>query len=264
MRNGRDETPLYQGLSDYLKLQIQQGNFAIGSQIPTELDLCSQHNVSRTTVRQAIQHLVAEGLLDRQQGRGTFEVARPNTAGEGLFKAKPQALFLFKYISSGWGPPTAELASTFGLQPNDEIFSLVRLRLEMETKEPIAVTRYYSPLAVLRENPLSEDELKSSAFDQVLLKRKIRLVQTNISAEPTFLSEANAALFGVEAGQLSLSTQRVSFDQESRAVRLSRTDVRSDRAQLFWSIMEPYGPFGVGDDKFSVWTRPTVSKSSTL
>ena len=259
MRNGRDETPLYQGLSDYLKRQIQQGRFAIGTQIPTELELCSLHKVSRTTVRQAIQHLVSEGLLDRQQGRGTFVVARPNTAGEGLFKAKPEARFLFKYISSGWSQCSEELASTFGLTSDSKIYSLVRLRLAEESKEPIAVTRYYSPAAALHEHPPTKEELKSSAFDQILLKRNIRLIQTNISAEPTFLSEANAALLGVQPGQLSLSTQRVSFDQESRAIRLSRSDVRSDRAQLFWSIMDPYGPFGLGDDKFSVWTRPTVA-----
>jgi GntR family transcriptional regulator len=249
---------LYRGLSDYLKNEIMHGRFAIGTQIPTELDLCSRHKVSRTTVRQAIQHLVAEGLLDRQQGRGTFVVARPNTAGEGLFKSQPpQAAYQFKYISSGWAAASYELASTFGLSADAEIYTLVRLRLQ--NKNPIAVTRYYTPAIALRDNPPSKKELSSSAFDQILLKRGISLVQTNISAEPTFLSEANAALLGVEAGRLSLSTQRVSFDQHRRAVRLSRTDVRSDRAQLFWSIKDPYGPVGLGEyDKFSVWTRPAV------
>ncbi len=257
MRNRRDEAPLYRGLSDYLKNEILHGRFAIGTQIPTELELCSRHRVSRTTVRQAIQHLVAEGLLDRQQGRGTFVVARPNTAGEGLFKSKPEAAFQFKYVSDGWSVASYELASTFGLSLDTEIYSLTRLRLQSEL--PIAVTRYYTPAPVLREQPPTKKELSSAPFDQILLKRGIRLVQTNILAEPTFLSEANAALLGVEAGKLSLSTQRVSFDQNRRAIRLSRTDVRSDRAQLLWSISDPYGPLGLGDhSKFSVWTRPAV------
>lgn len=260
MRNGRDLPPLYRELSDLLRKEILQGRFLIGSQIPTETDLCSEHNVSRTTVRQAIQHLVSEGLLDRQQGRGTFVVARPNTAGEGLFKTKPKAQFFFKYLSSGWGAPSEELASTFALAEGAEIFSLVRLRLEPESKEPIAVTRYYTPATALKEQPPSEEELLSSAFDQILLRRNIRLMQTNISAEPTFLSEANAALLGVEPGALSLHTQRVSFDSEGKAVRLSKSDVRSDRAQILWSVREPYEPSGLGGEKFSVWTRPTVSK----
>ena len=104
MRNRRDEAPLYRGLSDYLKNEIMHQPFRHRHpDPPPNLDLCSRHKVSRTTVRQAIQHLVTEGLLDRQQGRGTFVVARPNTAGEGLFKSQPpQAAYQFKYISSGW------------------------------------------------------------------------------------------------------------------------------------------------------------------
>src|SRR5690606_27176385 len=48
----------------------------VGEPIPSERELCAQFGVSRMTVRQAVDALVVEGLLERVQGRGTF-VAQP-------------------------------------------------------------------------------------------------------------------------------------------------------------------------------------------
>lgn len=44
----------------------------VGARIPTEEQLCSEYNVSRATVRLAIEELVASGYLKRFQGKGTF------------------------------------------------------------------------------------------------------------------------------------------------------------------------------------------------
>ena len=71
-----DEEPLYRALADDIRERIRSGEFAIGAQIPTEHELCAGEGVSRTTVRQAVQALVGEGVLERQQGRGTFVTPR--------------------------------------------------------------------------------------------------------------------------------------------------------------------------------------------
>lgn len=52
--------------------KIESGEWADGSQIPSEDELCRIYHVSKVTVREAIQELVREGYLRRQQGRGTF------------------------------------------------------------------------------------------------------------------------------------------------------------------------------------------------
>src|SRR5699024_8987768 len=56
--------------------RIKANEFKKGEKIPTEFDLCKDFNVSRTTVRTALNQLTVEGYLVRKQGKGTF-VADP-------------------------------------------------------------------------------------------------------------------------------------------------------------------------------------------
>ncbi len=69
--------PLYAQLKDLLLERITVGTYRPGSQIPSELALCDELQLSRPTVRQAIAELVAEGTLNIVKGRGTFVAAEP-------------------------------------------------------------------------------------------------------------------------------------------------------------------------------------------
>lgn len=70
------EVPLYLQLKRVLSQKIASEELRSGAPIPSERELEEMYNLSRTTVRQAINELVREGVLYRHQGRGTF-VARP-------------------------------------------------------------------------------------------------------------------------------------------------------------------------------------------
>ncbi|MFD0663827.1 GntR family transcriptional regulator [Thermocatellispora tengchongensis] len=71
---GRRESG-YAALARTIRNEILQGRYADGRRLPTEAELARRHGVSRQTVRRAFQDLVAEGLVHRVPGRGTF--ARP-------------------------------------------------------------------------------------------------------------------------------------------------------------------------------------------
>ncbi|NOK61680.1 MAG: hypothetical protein GFH27_549313n88 [Chloroflexi bacterium AL-W] len=71
--------PRYQQLADHFHQQIEAGLLKANDQLAPEVDLATQFNVSRGTVRQALEVLVYQGLLQRTRGRGTFvtTVERP-------------------------------------------------------------------------------------------------------------------------------------------------------------------------------------------
>ena len=64
--------PAYQTLRDQLRGEIAAGHYRDGARLPTESELVARHGLSRQTVRRAFQDLVAEGVVYRVPGRGTY------------------------------------------------------------------------------------------------------------------------------------------------------------------------------------------------
>ena len=64
--------PAHQLVSRQLRDEIAAGRYPAGVRLPTESELVARHGVSRQTVRRAFQDLVAEGMVYRVPGRGTY------------------------------------------------------------------------------------------------------------------------------------------------------------------------------------------------
>ncbi len=67
--------PLYLQLVHALKEEIVSGVHPVGSQLPTEEELCARFSVSRYTVREALRRLREDNLVASRQGAGTIVVA---------------------------------------------------------------------------------------------------------------------------------------------------------------------------------------------
>ncbi len=83
--NMSSNIPLYQQLFLALQEGISSGEFPAGSKIPTEVELSEKYNISRITVRNAINELVESGLLVKHQGKGTFVVDDNRARSSGRF-----------------------------------------------------------------------------------------------------------------------------------------------------------------------------------
>ena len=70
--NGSSGAPLYQQIYDDLKAAIKNGTYRQGDKIPSEAELSQSYEVSRITVRRAVEDLCFDGYLIKKQGRGTF------------------------------------------------------------------------------------------------------------------------------------------------------------------------------------------------
>ncbi|HEY4925953.1 MAG TPA: GntR family transcriptional regulator, partial [Roseiarcus sp.] len=68
----RSRVPLYLQVASVMRQRINSGYWGEGEQISTLEELEEEFSLARVTIRQAIELLRAEGLLQAQQGRGTF------------------------------------------------------------------------------------------------------------------------------------------------------------------------------------------------
>lgn len=80
-------------LYEILKAKIEDEEWAIDSQIPTEDELCKLFDVSKATVRLAVAELVKDGDLRRQQGKGTFICRRIIPEGLSMFTSFKELKF---------------------------------------------------------------------------------------------------------------------------------------------------------------------------
>lgn len=83
LERGPNSRPLYAQVADKLKQRIANGEWADGESIPPEKALCATYDVARGTMRQALRLLEDEGVLRREQGRGTFVSLAPIDASVG-------------------------------------------------------------------------------------------------------------------------------------------------------------------------------------
>ena len=67
---------LYIAIKDDLLARIEDGTYPVGTIIPTELELAEIYDVSRPTIRQAVQLLVDDGYLEKRRRRGTIVLER--------------------------------------------------------------------------------------------------------------------------------------------------------------------------------------------
>ncbi|MPZ37753.1 MAG: GntR family transcriptional regulator [Rhizobiales bacterium] len=73
----RSAVSRYLQLAGLFRRRIASGQWAIGQQIPTVEELVAECGVARATIRQALDLIEAEGLIERHRAKGTFVIARP-------------------------------------------------------------------------------------------------------------------------------------------------------------------------------------------
>lgn len=78
-----DSAPLYHQLKERIRQNILSGKLQAGSRVSSERELCEAYGVSRITAVRALTDLVNDGLLCRNQGKGTF-VAEPASPKSGI------------------------------------------------------------------------------------------------------------------------------------------------------------------------------------
>jgi len=230
-----NKLPLYSQLYDILRGNISRHEWRPGDMIPPESELIERYKVSRTTVRQVLDMLAGEGLIFRQQGRGTF-VAHPMVE-RGLvrivsftddmlqrgFKANTQVLF------SGLVEAPQDIAEKLEIEAGDGLARLERLRLAddepMSVEESYLVHRYCPGIldGDFSKNPLRVALANTYGIRWLHAKQIIRAILT-----PPRL----ALLLATGSESAMLLVERVSYSQQSIPIEFLRIYYRADRYAL--------------------------------
>lgn len=225
----RSAGPRYVQLRRRLKAGIEDGILAPNSSLPPEREIAEITDLSRVTVRKAIQELVREGTVEQRQGSGSF-VREPVTRVEQSLSHLTSFTedmdsrgmeTTSKWLERGIFLPSPDEVVALGLGSGEQVSRIYRLR--EAGGRPMALERAALPLDIL-PNPTA---VTTSLYE--LLEhsgmRPVRAVQ-KISAINLEATEAN--LLNVAEGTAGLRIQRTSYLQSGRVAELTRSIYRGD------------------------------------
>ncbi|NLP49633.1 GntR family transcriptional regulator [Bacillus sp. RO1] len=224
------QTALYLQIKETLIQRIQEKIWLPNKLIPTEQELMKEFEVSRTTIRQAISMMVQDGLLERQQGRGTIVKSQQLVGSLGRLKG-----FAEEVLERGLTPYSQLIRAEFStdlyhekamLQTEDESILVIE-RIRFADNLPIAYERSCWPKSIGVK--LMKEELNQANFYQILEQNGIALRKASekISAMNATMHEAD--LLGIRAGEALIEMTRLSYGLDDKPIEYTRTKFRSDQ-----------------------------------
>ncbi|HEX6248245.1 MAG TPA: GntR family transcriptional regulator [Nocardioidaceae bacterium] len=212
-----------------------------GSPAPSERELVQRFGVARMTVRQALDALVSEGLLERVPGRGTF-VSRAKidvqvrlssyTEEMGRRGMTPSSRTLLARIESA-GPGVARALE---IDEGAKVVHWQRIRFADGT--PMCIEDAYMADSIVPE--FLEAPLPESLYAE-FKRRDLMPTWGEDSVDADLARADEAELLGVEPGSPVLRIARRAF-AGNIAVEVSRSTYRADRYTLWVPICRPSTP----------------------
>lgn len=224
--------PLHIQLADTIRSQIQSGLFRPGDQLPTEAELMKRHDLSSSTVRQAVLALVREGLLYRKAGRGTF-VSQPQIGRDLLdfagFSEEARARGFrpgTRHVEAAWRLPDAAAAAALGVPEHEPVFMIERVRTIDD--EVVAVETVSLPA------PLGHDVERLDLADvslTTILERQLglRLARAQQDIRATVARAGLARILDVKTGAPLLQIDRTAYSSGDQVIYFSSSCYRADR-----------------------------------
>lgn len=222
---------LYIQLCEILKKRIESKEWSVGSQIPTEEELCRMYGVSKATVRAAILELVRLGYLMRQQGKGTFVCKRVISEGLVMWTSLREPMleagvtFSTRVLAQTVIMPTDDLDIKLDIPEDKHIIYIKRLR--MVDNEPILLEESYIPYHICP--PLLEEEVVNKSLFELLEKEHgIKITKVKNYIEIIYLNADEGRLLKLPEGSPALLLTQYLYSRET-PIMYTRSIKKPDR-----------------------------------
>jgi GntR family transcriptional regulator len=229
--------PKYYQLASILRQKIDDGEWQPRCVIPSERQLEQLYNISRTTIREAVDHLVRQGFLYREHGRGTF--VSPQKLQKGLMELTS---FSEDLIKRGITPgqvildmsrvvPAPNVLQRLELPFNTEVLRIQRIRLGDQV--PIGLQTSF--IALTRGQNITLEEMETAGSLYRILQEKFGIIPTEAdeTLEVTLATPEEATLLQIESGAPLLLNERLLFSQNRTPVEFVKILYRGDRYQYY-------------------------------
>ena len=231
----RARVPRYQEIAEDLRAQIQRGDLASGARLDNQRSLAERFGVTLMTLRQALEVLEREKLIERRHGLGTF-VAAPSVDYDilqlrrfaGDLSAQGEQVTT-QLLGSGFASGEPHVTAALGLARGARLFAIERLRLV--DGRPLSLQRSLLPGRLGEE--VERADLATTPLAQVLeFKLGITVSRAREVVSAVRLGRHEAVALGAAPGAPAFESERVSFDAAGAPVVFDRVFIPGDRFRI--------------------------------
>jgi DNA-binding GntR family transcriptional regulator len=213
--------------------RLQRGDFAIGAQLPTEDELCSEYGVGRFTLREAMRHLERQGLVQRRRRAGTRVIAHFPKAAFRHAAASRKDIFEFvkgtviAFGKSRLVQTDGRLARLLGCDELRQWHVMEGVRVDPTDSRPIGITQVYVD-ASRASIPPNSDFGHRPVYEWLEEAHGIRATRISQEISAVALTEAQAEAFAERPSAPTLRIVRRYFDENRKIFLIALTTHRSE------------------------------------
>jgi GntR family transcriptional regulator len=205
----------------------------VGERLPAERDLAKRWGVARMTIRRAVDTLIADGVVERRQGSGTYVVPGPFVRALALtsFSHDMRERGLeptSKLLSFSRTPADDAVAAQLRVTPGTDVIRFTRLRLADD--EPVALETVW--IAASTAPGLTIADLDDSLYDVLFLRHGITVGSATVTIAPILPDETTLRLLDIDSTQACLRLSMVDSDARGRVIMIANCVYRGDTYQL--------------------------------
>ncbi|MFJ5964968.1 GntR family transcriptional regulator [Bacillus sp. NPDC093026] len=224
----------YELISEEIRKRIGSAFYPEDEPIPDENTLAAEFQCSRMTMKRALDILVAEGLLFRKRGHGTFIVktalnqSAVNVSGQenkGLTKVMADKKVTSQIIRFDVHFPSKEVAAHLSIEPNTPVYDIIRLRLVEE--EPYVLEKTFMPVNVIKE--IDEEVLKGSVYEYITSTLHLKIAGAHKKIRAAKSDGLDQLYLGCEQNDPVLEVEQVAYLNIGRPFEYSFSRHRYDK-----------------------------------
>lgn len=241
----RGAIPLYYQITQILRSQIYSQEYKPKDLLPTEEEMVRTLGVSRTTVRQALQVLMHEGLIVRIAGKGTF-VAADATARQGNWTVENVGGIItagyvtkIKFLGSRTVPAGEGLAKGFGIPPGTLVTEY--RKLQFVDDDPFFHIVLHVPSDLAARLPIERLEEKP-VFTLLEEYCNLRIQEAHQWMDASLADRTTARHLRLKLGDPVLFVERHFVDDTGRVVEIATDHYRTDRMRHFLRLRRSASP----------------------
>lgn len=231
--------PLYYQLKQIICELIENDELKANDAIPSERELCEYHGVSRMTVNKAIISLVNEGLVYREQGKGTFVCKAKEKQQLSNLLGLTEEMRLrgltvdTKILSFKKKPATKKIQKALLMNERRDVFEITRLRCV--SGEPYSLETAYIPVNLCSE--LNAEMIQNKSLYEVLSAHfGLEVEYAYQTIEPILVNEYESNMLEVEKNALALLFSRQTYLKNDIPIEVTKAIYRGDRYKFEVSL----------------------------